>query len=307
MRHCRLFTCAVCLVLSVLGALFSPTLASEKRRPNFIIVLTDDLGYGDLASYGNSVIRTPELTRLARQGMRLTSFYSASPVCSPSRAALMTGRIPQREGFVDWLPNDSPSFLRRDAVTLAGLLKQVGYATALIGKWHLNGRWDGSQPLPDDHGFDQWLATGGYPMPSQRDPENFYRNGQAVGKIQGYSSTIIADEAIAWLRGHNQDRPFFLLVSFHAPHEEVASAEPYVRMYAAANEPNRALYYANITEMDYETGRLLRTLDEIGLSDDTLVLFTSDNGPEMLNRERAPWTARSYGSAGRLRGRNVVL
>lgn len=283
----------------------SVLISATTTRPNFVIILTDDLGYGDLGCYGNSVIKTPHLDQLAKQSLRLTSFYSAAPVCSPSRAALLTGRIPQREGIVDWIPNDAPIYLPRHVPTIATLLRDSGYATALIGKWHLNGKFDGSQPNPNDHGFDYWFATGGYPMPSQRDPENFWRAAGKVGKINGYSSTIIVDDAIDWLKKRDATKPFFLFVSHHAPHEEVASAEKYVQMYANGIEPNRALYYANVTEMDYETGRLLKALDDAGVSDNTVLLFTSDNGPEVLNR--APYTPRSYGSAGSLRGMKLDL
>lgn len=290
------------------GVLFlwgAALVSAAPARPNFVIILTDDLGYGDLGCYGNPVIRTPHLDQLAQQGLRLTSFYSAAPVCSPSRAALLTGRIPQREGLFDWIPNDAPIYLRRNAPTIATRLRDRGYATALVGKWHLNGKLDGSQPTPGDHGFDYWFATGGYPMPSQRNPENFYRAEGPVGKLNGYSSTLIVDDAIDWLQKRDKAKPFFLFVSHHAPHEEVASAEKYVQMYANGIEPNRALYYANVTEMDAETGRLLKALDAAGVSDNTFLLFTSDNGPEVLNR--APYTPRSYGSAGNLRGMKLDL
>jgi arylsulfatase A len=289
----------------ILAALLCLPAHAQNARPNFVIILTDDLGYGDLGCYGNQVIKTPNLDHFATQGMRLTSFYSASPVCSPSRAALLTGRIPQRVNIYDWIPNDAPTYLSPLVPTIAKLLRDNGYATALIGKWHLNGKLDGSQPTPGDHGFQYWLATGGYPMPSQRDPENFYRAAGAVGKIKGYSSQIIVGEAIAWMKNRDAAKPFFLFVSHHAPHEEVASPDEYVKRYAAGNEPNRAVYYANVTEMDYETGRFLKALDEAGVSDNTVVLFTSDNGPEVLNR--AAWTARSYGTAGKLRGMKLDL
>lgn len=292
-------------LLIICVMLLSVFVSAAPTRPNFVIILTDDLGYGDLGCYGNQVIKTPHLDRLAKQSLRLTSFYSAAPVCSPSRAALLTGRIPQREGIFDWIPNDAPIYLPRNVPTIATLLRANGYATALVGKWHLNGKFDGSQPNPNEHGFDYWFATGGYPMPSQRDPENFWRPSGKVGKINGYSSTIIVDDAIDWLKKRDATKPFFLFVAHHAPHEEVASADKYVQMYANGNEPNRALYYANVTEMDYETGRLLKALDDAGVSDNTFLLFTSDNGPEVLNR--APYTPRSYGSAGNLRGMKLDL
>lgn len=300
----KLITLKLCSLFGLI-TLFSVLVSATTKQPNFVIILTDDLGYGDLGCYGNQVIKTPHLDQLAKQSLRLTSFYSAAPVCSPSRAALLTGRIPQREGLFDWIPNDAPIYLQRNVPTIATLLRDNGYATALIGKWHLNGKFDGSQPNPNEHGFEYWFATGGYPMPSQRDPENFWRASGKVGKMNGYSSTIIVDDAIAWLQQRDANKPFFLFVSHHAPHEEVASADKYVQMYANGIEANRALYYANMTEMDYETGRLLKALDDAGVSNNTFLLFTSDNGPEVLNR--APYTPRSYGSAGKLRGMKLDL
>ncbi len=294
---------AFALLLSILFC--DAAVADGKRPPNILLLMADDLGYGDLGSYGNREIRTPHLDRLAAEGLRLTQFYSASPVCSPSRVALMTGRIPQREGILDWIPFDSPIHLRRDAPTLATMLRARGYATALTGKWHLNGKFDGSQPNPNDHGFDDWFATGGYPTPSQFNPDNFHRNGARLGAIPGYSSTIIANEAIDWLKRRDPARPFFLFVSFHAPHEEIASAPRYVKMYETGRERNRALYYANVTEMDFEIGRVLQALDEAGIGRETIVLFTSDNGPEVLDRK--PFTPRSYGTTGGLRGMKLDL
>jgi arylsulfatase A len=292
-------------LMSIALSLTAQFAQAQTKAPNIILIVADDLGYGDLGVYGNKIIKSPNLDRLAAQGMRMTNFYSASPVCSPSRAALMTGRIPQREGIHDWIPFDSPVHLKRDAPTVATLLKRKGYATALAGKWHLNGKFDGSQSNPDDHGFDYWFATGGYPTPSQLNPDNFWRNGSRLGVVQGYSSTIIADDAIAWLKRRNATQPFFLFISFHAPHEDIASAEKYVKMYDSTYEKNRALYYANVTELDYEIGRVLKVLEDAGASDDTFLLFTSDNGPEVLNRQ--PYTPHSYGSAGILRGMKLDL
>ncbi|MCX5672147.1 MAG: sulfatase-like hydrolase/transferase, partial [Planctomycetota bacterium] len=251
--------------------------APSLRRPNFIVILCDDLGYGDLACFGHPAIKTPNLDRLAADGMRLTECYSAAPVCSPSRAGLLTGRCPIREGIADWIPNNSPIHLKKEAVTVARLLKSAGYATCLAGKWHLSGKMDGSQPTPGDHGFDHWMATQNNAAPSHRNPTNFVRNGEKAGPLEGYSSTLIVDEALRWLKGRQEGQPFFLFLTFHTSHEPVATADEFARRYPDVDHPNRAIYYGNVTQMDHEVGPLLKALDEIGLARGTLIFFTSDN------------------------------
>ena len=278
---------------------------TPARRPNFVFLLCDDLGYGDLGCYGHPDIRSPNLDRLASEGMRLSACYAPAPVCSPARAGFLTGRVPMREGIADWIPEGSPIHLRREAVTIARLLKGAGYATCMAGKWHLSGRMDGTQPTPGDHGFDHWLATQNNAAPSHRNPVNFVRNGQAVGPLEGYSSALIVDEAIRWLEARTPDQPFFLYVPFHSPHEPVATDDGFVRMYAGADAPNRAAYCGNVSQMDAEVGRLVKAVDAAGFGRHTLVFFTSDNGPETLNRYKG--AARSYGWPGAMRGMKLHL
>lgn len=274
--------------------------AGVALKPNLVFILCDDLGYGDLGCYGSKTIKTPNLDRLAEQGLRLTACYSGSPVCSPSRAALLTGRNPNRMGIRDWIPPDSGIYLPRQEVTVASLLKRAGYRTALVGKWHLNSRMDGSEPTPKDHGFDHWFATQNNAAPSHQDPVNFVRNGQPVGPLKGNSSTLTVDEALAFL-DKEKGSPFALFVWFHAPHEPVAVPEDYRReQYPDVSDETRADYYASVTLMDREVGRLLQRLDELNLSERTWVQFTSDNGPETLNRYKT--ATRSHGSPGPLRG-----
>ena len=296
------------LLLVVCGwAMFAAGAAcGAETRPNFVVILCDDLGYGDLASYGHRAIRTPHLDRLASQGARFTRFYSASPVCSPSRAGLLTGRTPSRLGVYDWIPDGHAMHMQAGEVTIAQLLRDAGYATAMAGKWHLNGKFNSSeQPQPGDFGFDHWLATQNNAHPSHENPRNFVRNGQPVGELKGYSCQVVADEAIGWLRALPAAKPFFLYVAFHEPHEPVASPSELVAGYPGT-EPNEALYYANVTNMDAAVGRLMAALDDLKLTDNTLVIFTSDNGPETLNRY-GPGSARSYGSPGPLRGMKLWL
>lgn len=302
-----------CLGLAVLWV---GVAADAAPRPNFLVILADDLGWGDLACQGHPHIRTPHLDRLARQGIRFTSCYAAAPACSPSRVGLLTGRNPVRAGVYDWIPaaQDTKAsgragrplvHLRQQEVTLAQLLRQAGYATALCGKWHCNSLFNHpDQPQPDAAGFDHWFATQNNAQPSHRNPTNYVRNGAPVGPLTGYSSHLAAQEAIQWLetqRARRPAQPFFLYVAFHEPHEPVASPPDLVAAYRdKARHTNQAEYFANVENLDAAVGRLLEALDRLGLAGDTLVFFSSDNGPETLLRY--PAARRCYGSAGPLRG-----
>lgn len=294
--------------LPLLGAAASTRTfsAPSSRPPNIVIVLCDDLGYGDLHCFGHPSIQTPNLDRFAEQGTRFTDFYAAAPVCSPSRAGLLTGRTPDRCGIYDWIPPGNPMHLRREEITWARLLRDCGYSTCLSGKWHLNGHFNSPHhPQPSDHGFQHWFATQNNAAPSHENPVNFVRNGREVGPLQGYSSTVIVEEAMRWLETVDRSTPFALHVCFHSPHEPIATAEEFTGRYPMADPRNRALYYGNVTQMDHEFGRLMSALERRGAARDTLVLFTSDNGPETLLRY--PGAARSYGSAAPLRSMKLSL
>ena len=299
------------------GALLGPVWAvaalpepvATRRRtatqppPNLVLILCDDLGYGDISCYGHSTIRTPCLDRLAAEGLRLTDCYAAAPVCSPARAGLVTGRAPYRAGIRDWIPPDSAVHLRDDEPSVARLLKSAGYATAHLGKWHLSGTLDGTQPTPGDHGFDHWFSTQNNAAPSHRNPVNFVRNGQPVGPLEGYSQTLIVDEAIRFLESIGP-QPFLLFVWFHAPHEPVAAPEELTSTYDEA-DPTRNVYYGSVTLIDQQVGRLVDYLDETRGRQQTLIFFTSDNGPETHGRYRG--AQHSHGSTGGLRGRKLHL
>jgi arylsulfatase A len=285
----------------------SPTWAADAKarteRPNFVVILADDLGYGDLACYGNPIIKTPHLDRLAQEGLKLTSCYAGACNCSPSRCAMLTGRNPYRAGIYNWIPEDSPVHLRKTESTIAKLLQQAGYSTVLVGKWHLNGKFNApDHPQPNAHGFDYWFATQNNAEPSHHEPVNFVRNGKPVGPLQGYSSTIIVDEAIHWLKEVRKDdaKPFALFVWLHAPHEPIATPEKFTSMYPKVETPSQAVYYGNVTMLDDEVGRLLKTLDDLKLRDNSMVFFTSDNGP--AHRVKHP-----HGVATPLRGKKNHL
>jgi len=276
----------------------------HKNKPNIVIGLCDDLGYGDLSCYGHPYIKTPNLDKLAAEGMRLTDCYAAAPVCSPARAGMLTGRTPYRSGVYDWIPNNNAMHLKREEITVATLLKEAGYATCHVGKWHCNGKFNSAeQPQPNDHGFEHWFSTQNNSLPTHHNPNNFVWNGEAVGEMKGYSSELIVQEAIDWLKTKwDRSKPFCLFVWFHAPHEPIATGPEFMEMYEGKKE---AIYYGNVTQMDHEFGRLIKTLDEMKLRDETFVMFTSDNGPETLNRYRG--ANRSFGSPGPLRGMKLHM
>ncbi len=294
----------VSLALAVFWIGSIPVAAAEAKtsKPNVLIVLSDDLGYGDLACYGNEVVLTPNLDRFAREGLRLTSCYAAAPNCSPARTGLMTGRTPYRVGIYNWIPMFSPMHVPKSEITIATLLRKAGYATAHCGKWHLNGRFNlPEQPQPSEHGFDHWFSTQNNALPNHHDPDNFVRNGEPVGKLAGYSADLVSNEAIDWLtEKRDKAKPFFLFVCFHEPHEPIASAPKFAKKYAKFDDPAREAHHGNITQMDAAFGRLMAALDQQNLRDETLVVFTSDNGPAIT-------AIHPYGSAGPLRSKKGFL
>ena len=303
------------VIVVLLSLIFiGSTFAADADRPNIIVILCDDLGYGDLACYGHPHIKTPNLDRMAADGVRFTSCYSAAPVCSPSRVGLLTGRSPNRAGVYDWIPPAKPGtkkagnrhlvHMRAEEMTLAKMLKTAGYETCVSGKWHCNAMFNSSaQAQPNDAGFDHWFATQNNASPSHANPVNYVRNGEPVGKIEGYSCQIATDEALKWManRGGEGQAPFFVFLPFHEPHEPVASPEALVKGYAdVAKTREEAEYFANVENVDAAVGRILKSLKDSGKDKNTLVIFTSDNGPETLRRYRG--AGRSYGRPTPLRG-----
>jgi arylsulfatase A len=275
-------------------------------RPNFVVFLTDDQGWGDLACYGHPTLKTPHLDQFASQGMRFTQCYAGSAFCSPSRSAILTGRTPYRNGVFTWLPERDPVHLRRSEITIARLLKEQGYATCHVGKWHLNGFFNSpEQPQPNDHGYDHWFATQNNAAPNHKDPVNFVRNGKPVGPLHGFSSILVVEEAIAWLwQRKNKGQPFFLTVWTHEPHLPIESDPKFMALYEGDDDLKQ--HHGNISQMDHAFGMLMRALDEQRLTDDTFVIYTADNGPEgRLDDRGMPIgrNKRTRGSTGGLRGR----
>lgn len=288
-RHSLTLTWLVlCVVLSHLLSQSSAAIASGNAtdvRPNVLFVLLDDAGWTDLGSFGGRML-TPNLDRIGQQGMRFTDAHSPAPNCSPSRAGILTGRIPTRAGIYSYLPNSHPMHLRAEEVTVAELAKQAGYRTGHFGKWHLSDLENESQPGPLDQGFEYSLATSNNAAPSHLDPVNFYRNGKSVGPMKGYSCQIVVDEAIHWLdeigAGEEGAAPFLACVWFHEPHTPIASPAELIDA-CLKRHPNmnrrEAEYLANIENVDHAFGRLNSWLRQRGLTQNTVVWFTSDNGP----------------------------
>ncbi|MGK0484305.1 MAG: arylsulfatase A, partial [Planctomycetota bacterium] len=219
---------------AALLALFTSVPAASQEKPNIIVFLADDLGYGDLGCYGHPIIQTPNIDALASEGVRLTDCHSGGTVCSPSRAALLTGRAPYRVGFYT-IAGPEGSHLRAQEVTLAKLLGQQGYDACIVGKWHLGNLGDpsGRQPNPGEHGFDHWFVTQVNAFDGPEDPGKFVRNGEKVGAVGDWYCDAIVKEATAWLKSRpDQSRPYFLLVCPHEPHTPIRPPKSYSDMYA---------------------------------------------------------------------------
>ncbi|MEO1618536.1 MAG: sulfatase-like hydrolase/transferase [Planctomycetota bacterium] len=268
-------------------------LASDRSKPNIVVLLADDMGWGDSATYGHPLIQTPHLDRLASQGLKFTQCYSACGVCSPSRSAILTGRTPYRNGVYRHLSGNHEAHLRRSEITYPKLLKTIGYETCHVGKWHLNSKPQFNTteyPQPGDHGYDYWMATHNNAEPSHRNPKNFFRNGKPVGELQGYSAPLVATEAARWLSQlRDKTKPFALSVWFHEPHSPIATDPKFSGLYKGHEN---STYMGNITQLDHGLGLVMRALDEEGVSENTLVIFSSDNGP----------VAKFGGTTGGLRG-----
>jgi arylsulfatase A len=270
---------------------------TNDDRPNFLVILVDDLGYGDLGVYGNEIINTPNIDKLAEEGMQLTNFYASAPMCSPSRAGLLTGRTPYRMGVYDWIAPNADMHMPASEQTVATLLRDAGYATALSGKWHLNGRFNSAeQPQPNDHGFQYWFGVQ-YSQP-HLDPKGFYRNGLPV-ETPGYAADVVANDAVNWLSNtRDKNKPFFQFVNFLEPHEPIMSPPELVKKYQSHGI--KAEYYANVDKLDQAIGKIIHALDEQKLRENTLVIFSSDNGPAQYTPDG--YFNKSHGSAGPLKG-----
>jgi len=286
-----MLVCALAIVLVCVQGVFS--LAQEgkpkgEQPPNVIIILADDLGYGDLGCYGHPTIATPNLDRMAREGLRFTQFYVAECVCTPSRAALLTGRLPIRNGMCSdkrrVLFPDSTGGLPENETTIAEGLKSAKYATACVGKWHL-----GNRPafLPLRHGFDAYY---GIPYSNDMKPTSILSDNQVVEENTD-QTTLTARytaEAVSFIRNH-RGGPFFLYLAHNFPHVPLFASNDF------RGKSRRGLYGDVVEELDASVGQVLSTLRELEIDEQTFVFFTSDNGPWLIKNQEG-------GSAGLLRG-----
>lgn len=277
--------------------------AEAGQKLNFVFVLGDDWGWGDLACYGHDQLKTPNLDRLASEGTLFTQFYVASPVCSPSRAALMTGRFPGElriHGYLATPPEGKlelneargmPNFLDPAVPTVTELLKRAGYATGLFGKWHL-GKAPDAPPL-EKYGVDAHRTIDSNEM-SWDDTDPHFRT---------YSTELIVDETIRFIE-QKRDRPFFVEAALLDPHGRLQiteeQAEPYKNLLGAPR-----IYYSAITRADGQIGRLMRRIDELGLKERTVIIFSSDNGPDDFVARNS--SEHAAGSSGPFRGRKTSL
>ena len=266
------------IYLIILLVIFS--CEKNNNSPNIVFILADDLGYGDLSSYGSETIETINIDKLADDGVKLTSYYAAQPVCSASRAAILTGAYPNRIGIYNAFGPTSDSGISHDEYTLAEMLKDNGYKTGIFGKWHLGSK---KEFFPTNHGFDEfygilysndmWRWHPEYPEGYPQDLL-LYRNENALKEIIDQSNLTkdITSESINFIE-KNKDRPFFLYIAHPQPHVPLFVSKDF------ENITGNGLYADVITEIDYSVGRILDKLEESGLTENTIVVFTSDNGP----------------------------
>ena len=286
-------------ILAGAAVAWSTATAQAPARPNVVLIMTDDAGYGDLGSYGGTDIRTPHLDRLAREGVRFTDFYANAPSCTPTRAGLISGRYQQRVGLEYPLgmqrPADYDRGLPVTGRSLPQLLKNAGYTTALIGKWHLG--WK-PQYSPIRHGFDYFFGFKSgfidfyqHTTPDTPDGnEDLYENDARV-RVPGYMTDLVTERSVRWIE-QNGTRPFFIDVAYNAPHwpYQVPDRPSVARDSARHLTPfddstsTRADYVAMMERVDQGVGRILETLDRLGVRENTIVIFTNDNGGEWLSR-----------------------
>lgn len=271
-------------------------ISQNNRRPNIVLIMADDLGYGDVDCYGCKDIRTPAIDSLADDGVRFTAFYSNAPECTPTRTALLTGRYQQRVGGLECALGignvgryDDAIRLRRtndmglpvEETSIARMLKNAGYATAISGKWHL-----GYEPkfFPLRHGFDSWFgpvggATDYFHHIEYTGKPALYQNDKPVER-KGYLTELITDEAVDFIQ-NRQEKPFFLYVAYTAPHtpyQGPGDEKPEPVPQADYNKSSRETFAVMVERMDQGIDRMLKALDDAGLADNTLVIFMSDNG-----------------------------
>ncbi|TKG94121.1 N-acetylgalactosamine 6-sulfate sulfatase [Puteibacter caeruleilacunae] len=304
---------------------------TKQKNPNVILIMADDLGWADTGYNGHPRIKTPHLDDMAQNGVQFNRFYAAAPVCSPTRGSCLTGRNPYRYG----IPGANAGHLKAEEVNLAEVMKAEGYRTGHFGKWHLgtlfsdfSGKGDKRNPksnhmTPGMAGFDEWFSSefaiatyDPYKKDKEHSHSKFYledddrraiyvENGKPMEEdLTGCDSKIIMDRAIPFIEDAvKQDKPFFTVIWFHAPHTPIVGHPKYMKeLYSDLPEANQH-FNSVVTALDAQVGRLRKKLKELGVAENTMVCFTSDNGPEGNPGPRG----RSQGTAGKLRGRKRSL
>lgn len=296
-------------LLITLLLLVNAAVASAADAPNILLVVADDMGYGDLSCLGSETVRTPNLDALAESGVLCTQAYVASSVCSPSRAGLMSGRDPRRFGYEGNLNKVASRYAARPELlglpvqehTLADHLKQAGYATAAVGKWHL-GTGEVFHPL--ERGFDSFcgMLGGGHHYFPTASNNKLQRNRQPLQEFSSpYLTDFFTDEALKWINtvsAGDSDQPWFLYLAYNAPHTPMQATKADLKACEHVQEPRRRTYAAMMRALDRGVGRVLKQLEQSGQRENTLVVFLSDNGGPLGN---GSWNGRLSGSKGTLR------
>jgi arylsulfatase A len=276
----------------VFALALSTVAQAASRPPNIIFYLVDDLGWTELNCYSNHFNETPNLDRLASQGIRFTQAYASAPVCSPDRAALMTGQYPARLHITDYLHPTDEKFLSPDYITINEQLKKAGYFTGLIGKWHLNGDYNRHRGTPQQHGFDEVICT------EQRDigggsywhPYKFMTNVPARMPHE-YLTDRLNLEALDFINRH-KDSPFFLYLAHYAPHTRLVSKPDKLAKYknkaGAGKTKNNPELAGMLESLDDGMGQIMSQLDKLGLTESTVIVFMSDNGGERTITDNFP-------------------
>lgn len=263
---------------------------NNNKRPNIIFFFADDLGYGDLNCYGG-IPETKNIDKMAENGLKFTHFYAPAPNSSPSRAGLLTGRNPNRAGIYTYRKGGHSMHLKDKEITIAERLKDIGYQTALFGKWHLGNLQPNKpphQPLPSDQGFDYWLANYDSKYAPDKKPIHHLRHGEQIDTVKGYNCQILAYEAKQWLDNRkHKEQPFFLYIPFHEVHKKIAAPDSLIQKY---KDENDSVYQATVENMDHAVGQLITYLKATNQFENTLIIYSSDNG------------SYRHGSNGHLRG-----
>lgn len=292
----------------------SAALAQKRRRPNFLVLVTDDQGIGDVGCFGAVDARTPNLDRLAASGVRFTQWYANAPICSASRAAILTGKYPDRAGIQGALPSqptwDVPG-LRAGETTLPASLRQLGYRTAAFGKWHLG---SAAPSRPTAQGFDSffgwysgWLDAyshryyqlGGPPGKIFHD---LWRNDREVFEEPAYMTELLGRQARQFLTNQTREQPFFLYLAFGAPHYSMMAPPSYLDRFPSTMERDRKTHLAMVAAVDDVVGALLDDLGRLGMESETVVFYQSDNGATREERASSYGKPATGGSNGKYRG-----